>query len=73
MSTSFPFLAIAKAHGIPYGAVIRLAEVMPLLARGTAELDPQTAADFDRYRHPVLIDDICHAIVNERERRKQVK
>jgi hypothetical protein len=26
MTTSFPFLKIAREHGVPYGAVIRLAE-----------------------------------------------
>jgi hypothetical protein len=71
--TTFPFLKIAREHGVPYGAVIRIAEAMPMLARGRgAFLDDQTGADFDFYRHPVLINDIAAAIVAERERREEM-
>ena len=73
MSTSFPFLAIARAHRVPYGAVLRITEAMPLLMRGWgSKLNEQTGADYDRYYHPILINDICKAIIAERLRRDLV-
>ncbi len=74
MSTSsFPYLAIAREHGIPYGAVIRIAEALPVIVVGSySNLDYQTIADYAQYHTPVLMMEIAGAIVAERERRQRV-
>jgi hypothetical protein len=66
--TSFPFLKIAREHNVPYGVVLRIAEALKE-GRGP-NLDPETGFDF--YQHPILVNDVAAAIVDERERRDRV-
>lgn len=62
-TTSFPFLAIAKAYGVPYRDVICGAHV----------LDPNSFFRFPTV-HSVLLpkaveDEIIYALIRERDRR----
>jgi hypothetical protein len=72
MPTTFPFLKIAREHHVPYGSVVRMSEAIPKMIRSVpphCDLTAQEVADYDFYRHPILINDIAHAIADERQRR----
>jgi hypothetical protein len=57
MATSFPFLALARRWGLPYGEIIRLVEAIQHNA-------PTECA------YPFVIEDVTRAMNEEQERRK---
>lgn len=58
MATSFPYLAIAKRHGVSYGSVIRFAETL------------ETARPDSWMAESELEREIALAWINERQRRE---
>jgi hypothetical protein len=71
MATSFPFLKIARDHGVPYDSVLRIADALPLLAdTPLGAIKQMTEIDLEFYRRPLLINEIVSAIVEERNRRE---
>jgi len=62
--TSFPYLAIARRHGVAYGDVVRFAEF-----DGPAEADSLRFGDFEM---PRWKRDVCEAYVKEWCRRDRI-
>ena len=70
MATSFPFLKIAREHGVPYGSVVRMTEAIPKMIDGVALTD-QEFDDTELYQD--LINEILNATIDEIERRRGEK
>ena len=68
MTTSFPFLKIARDHNAPYASVVRMSEAMPRWV-DDEPLTDQEAKDFEGFGNKFVIVDILTVGFNEHNRR----